>query len=88
LGTTPPPAGEDRERILGELEDYVKDALLVGTDDYVLNIVIDLVMAERDGKPLFNPIDEPFFFRRFVRPWILTGIKERDTIENIKKKAI
>lgn len=39
--------------------------------------------SEQSGRPLFSLLDEPYFFRKLVKPWILSGIEERRKLEQI-----
>ena len=85
----PPESGPSRESLLAELEDYVRDSIITGSGDYVLSVLIDLVISsEREQRPLFPLLEEPLFFRKHIRPWIIAGYAEYSKIEEAKKETV
>jgi hypothetical protein len=72
------------------MEDYIKDSIIAESGDPILNIIIDLTLsAEQDQRPLFSdPIREPYFYSRYVRRWILEGIKERAAVGDANKRLV
>jgi hypothetical protein len=75
--------------ILEVLQDAVKDAIVDGTEDAILLVLIETTLVEIcDGRPLFqNPLDEPFFYRKYFKPWVSAGIQELRAMESIRDKT-
>lgn len=70
---------------LPAFEEAVKD--LVSSDignDHLLRLTTSLVIqAELEGRSLYaSPIEEPFFYRNYFRPWVVEGLEERAKMVN------
>jgi hypothetical protein len=51
-----------------------------------LELLIDLAL-ESEKRPLYpSTIEEPYFFRRYIKPWILDGINELSRAEKRKQE--
>ena len=63
---------------MAELEEAIKDAVITRPEDPILAILLEVTMASvQDGRPLFpNPLEEPLFYRKYFRRWVLEGLKE------------
>lgn len=91
----PTKPGEQRRGLkerLGDLEDYLKDYILEDkSDDPILNQYISLVrLEEKTGIPVCTGglIDRPIFWERHIRPWILEGFQELQTISDLSKPPV
>ena len=68
--------------LLAELENYVKDYILVGeAHDMVLNEYISLVLNAATTQTEIFPaslglLGRPAFFERYLRHWITEGMEE------------
>ena len=89
------PGGERREGLkqrLGELEDYLKDYILEeANDDPILNQYISLIrLEEKIGVSIFTGglLNRPIFWERHIRPWILEGFQELQTISDLAKPPV
>lgn len=65
------------------MESVVKDAVIEGTDDPILAILVDVVSTSIvEDRLLFpNPLDEPVFYHRYFSKWVREGLKEAVAIE-------
>ena len=79
-----------RYELYAELEEQVKDAILLETDDIVLAQLIELTAASiTDGRPLFPTLlDEPQFYRVFFRRWVEEGLKEAAMLQQIEDNLV
>jgi hypothetical protein len=58
----------------------VKDAVLTGEcDDPILQGLLEITIASiNDSRPLYATLlEEPAFYRKFFRKWVVEGLKER-----------
>jgi len=55
-----------------------------------LALLVGLVLeSESTKQPIFpSLIDEPVFFRRYIKPWILEGVQEYRSLDVMKNKAL
>ena len=84
MGRTTPKS----KKILEELENVVKDAVVSGSDDPVLEHLIELTITSLlEGRPLYqNILEEPDFYRRYFKKWVKEGLREHEAMEKIKNK--
>jgi hypothetical protein len=88
MGTGPPKSESEQQQLdqqLAEMEDAVKNAILIGTsDDLVLLSLLEVTIAsEKSGLPIFaNPMSEPAFYRKYFRRWVKEGLWEADQAED------
>lgn len=98
MGTRKPkpeegPGGDgltDAQRELLELEDFVKDAIVTRMcEDKMLATVLDIATASiTEGRPLYaSVLDEPIFYRRYIKHWIEEGLKEALEIAKATKQT-
>ena len=65
------------------MEDQVKDAIITGSGDLILSLLIELTLRNvQEGVPIFNnALDEPVFWRRYFRQWVQEGINELEIVQ-------
>ena len=78
-----------REEVFGELEDTVKDAVLVGSSDAILMDLLDLTIASiNERRPLFQCVlDEPAFYRKYFKRWVEEALEEYARMKKVEKDA-
>ena len=82
------PDAPKSEELLAELEDQVKDAVLIGQSsdsvlDHILMIVVNSIQTGRD---LYNnPLEEPAFYQLYLRRWVEEGIEELKKVNRLNK---
>ena len=57
---------------LEQMEDTVKEAVMNGTEDVVLSLMIETAISSfQTGQPIFSTLsEEPLFFRRYFKRWV------------------
>ena len=78
------------EELLAELEDKVKDAIIVGqSGDYVLDeILLIIINSIQTGRQLYsNPLKEPAFYQKYLRRWVDEGLEELAKINKLQKSG-
>lgn len=65
-------------------------AVTDGTDDLVLSRLIDItVRSIYTRRELFeNPLQEPFFYARYFRPWVQSALDEKDALQSVHGQAL
>jgi hypothetical protein len=50
---------------------------LTGSEDPYLLVLTELVLtSDRDKRELYPLLEEPVFYRKYIRRWILEGMEE------------
>jgi hypothetical protein len=72
------------------MEAAVREAVDHISDDAVLAQLVELVLEEEiEKRPLFpNLLDEPVFFRRYFRRWVMEALKEKQSIGDATKNDL
>ena len=71
------------------LAEAVNDAIITGhTNDEVLDLLLDItVVSITEGRPLFpNPLEEPVFYRRYFKEWVLEGLEDIQELKKLSKQ--
>ena len=72
------------------MEAAIKEAMFAGVaeNDPSLAIILRLTIDEIvDRKAIFpSPLEEPMFFRRYIRPWVFDSINKLRELEDEKRK--
>lgn len=76
---------------ISTMEDAVKDVILLEQEaEPVLERLIFLTLREvASGDKLFpTPLEEPFFYQRFFRPWVKDAIEEHGELKKSEESHV